>query len=259
MDRAYISRDHIVILDYKHGHRFVSEVENWQLLSYLRAVLDWLAWPDLSGVRFSLGIMQPRAYDRRGFFRVWEIPAGTDMSRYWATLRNSAAAALQPDPVAVSGAHCLDCPGRAKCEALRQSGNRVLSVTAPSAPLTLSATEAASEYALLAQAQAILKARMAGLEDEMIAKYQSGERGFGYAVERAQTRLVWSCEPEKVALLGQLYGAGLETSGVKTPTQAIAAGVPEEIVLQYAGRPLGEPKLIKTEHTTAHRAFFKGK
>lgn len=260
-DRVQISPSHIVILDFKHGHRFVSEFENWQLLAYLRGVLDWLIsqgrGDEIPNMRISLAIAQPRAYDRRGHFRVWEIEAGTDLSRYWIQLWNAAIAAFADDPVAVAGPHCLDCPGRAKCDALRDSGHRVVSVARASPPHDLTALEAAAEYDLLAEAAAILKARMRGLEDEMVAAHERGERGFGFSLERSFGNKVWSLPPEQVAVLGQMYGIELSRIAVKTPTQAISAGLPADIVDQYASRPLGEPKLIKSELTLAHRAFSK--
>ncbi|URG13012.1 hypothetical protein B2_19 [Stenotrophomonas phage B2] len=259
-DRTQIAPSHIAILDFKYGHRFVPEAENWQNLSYLRGILDRLlarGWTDFSHVRFSLAIAQPRAYDRRGSFRVWEIPAGTDLSKYWAKLRNAANAALQANPVATVGEHCLDCPGRSKCEALRLSGQKVIQVSRQSTPVTLTAHEAAAELALLETAAAILKARTKGLEDELEAAYKRGERGFGYGMDRGQGRSVWTVPVEQAVKLGELYGVDLAKPGVSTPLQAITAGVPAEVVRQYSDRPLGESKLVKIDQSFAFRAFFK--
>lgn len=258
-DRAQLAPTHIAILDFKYGHRFVHERENWQNLSYLRGVLDALiarGWTDFSRIRFSLAIAQPRAYDRRGSFRVWEIPAGSDLTHYWTALYNGAINALQENPRATTGDHCLDCPGRAKCPALRASGQNVVSVSGFAPPLDLTALEAAAELEQLRRAEAILKARTKGLEDELEAAYNRGERNFGYAMDRSLGRSAWTVPVEKAIQLGQLYGVDISRPGVATPLQAISAGIPSDVVKKYSERPLGEQKLVKVEQTLAYRAFF---
>lgn len=256
---AMTAPKHLIVFDYKYGYGYVDVFENWQLMDYTRGILDFLEISSLDELQLTvvLAVAQPRNYDREGPFRTWEINA-SDLRAYWNILYAAAARATSDDREATPGAHCLHCPGRVACPTLRESDFRVMKVLGDGTPFALPTAQAAHELGQLEEARAMLEARISGLASEVEAAYLRGDRGHGYVVEQTPGRQYWAADPDKIATLGGLYGVDLtKPLEVKTPVQAIAAGVPAAVVNQYARRNMSDLKLVKTEKSFAYKAFFK--
>lgn len=256
---ALTSAHRLVVFDYKYGYGYVDVFENWQLLDYVRGVLDYygVSSVDDASLTIVFAIAQPRNFDREGPFRVWEVNA-SELRPYWNRLTAAAESASNPTRVATPGEHCLHCPGRLHCPTLQRSAYRVLKVVGDGTPFDLPVDVAARELTQLTEARVMLDARISGLTAELGAAYDRGERGFGYVLDQSPGRQYWTADAEHVIGLGQLYGLDLKKPvEVITPVQAIETGLPKTVVGQYSRRALTEPKLVKTEKSFAHRAFFK--
>src|SRR5205085_9695018 len=71
------------VFDFKFGHGFVSEFENWQLIGYAAGFLESLGIDGHAdqALRVNLHVVQPRAYHRAGPVRTWSVLA-SDLRPY---------------------------------------------------------------------------------------------------------------------------------------------------------------------------------
>lgn len=224
-DAAYWAGEyHLHIFDYKFGHRFVDEFENWQLLAYAHGMADAAfildGWPeDGSTVSVSLTVVQPRCYDRRGPVRTWRITVG-ELGQYAARIRDRLAAISSGElRDCVTGPHCYMCPARRGCPALQQAGYLACDIVGQPEPLDLPPQALGLELAYLQRAAELLKQRIAGLEEQATATLQQGTPVPGWHIKSKPGRERWK-SGTNVAALGQLYGIELTKTEPITPTQA---------------------------------------
>lgn len=247
----------LVLWDFKNGHGFVPVIRNWQLTNYVRLILDRHGFAD-EVVDVEFRIVQPNNYDASGPIRVWNTTA-VELRAAWQELRGAAARACGPNPLATVNPQCIHCPGRLHCSTLTRVSSHIVDVTMEPTPFNLPAERLGHELRQLRAAQAVLDARVSGLEDEARALWERGERGFGFVIERTLGARKWKAESPAVIELGKLYNLDLAKVSSLTPAQAIKAGIPEPIVKRYSERTGGTPKLVPFDQSQAHSAFFKGK
>lgn len=239
-----------ILWDYKYGHRKVEAVGNWQCAAYL-APLAMTAPPQVR-------IVQPRNFETGAPVRVWN-PTAIELEGMWEDLRLAAKAAMKAGRLATVGEQCRDCPGRHACGPLQAAGNTWADFASSTATVQeLPPTHAGREMLYLSEAIATLEARRSGLEAVVTSAYRRGERGLGWAIERAAGRRVWTASVEQVQGVGMMAGKLLLKPPVPvTPIQAIAAGIPAELVESMSERkPRGEKLVVDTE-TKARKAFFE--
>lgn len=224
-DAAYWAGEHhLHIFDYKFGHRFVDEFENWQLLAYAHGMADAAfilgGWPeDGSAVSVSLTIVQPRCYDRRGSVRTWRITVG-ELDQYAQRIADRLAGIASGElRECVTGSHCYMCPARRGCSALQQAGHLACDIVGQPEPLDLPPDALGLELAYLQRAADLLKQRIAGLEEQATATLGRGTAVPGWHLQRKSGREYWKPGID-VASLGKLYGIELTKTEPITPTQA---------------------------------------
>lgn len=239
-----------IVWDYKYGHRKVEAVGNWQCAAYL-APLAMTAPPQVR-------IVQPRNYEAGAPVRVWS-PTAIELEGMWEDLRLAAKAAMGSPRDATVGEQCRYCPGRHACGPLQAAGNTWADFAASTATVQeLPPTHAGREMRYLAEAIATLEARRSGLEAVVTSAYRRGERGLGWAIERAAGRRVWTASVEQIEGVGMMAGKLLlKPPAPVTPTQAIAAGIPAELVESMSERKPGGEKLVIDTETKARKAFFE--
>lgn len=238
------------VSDLKHGHGVVEVFENWQLICY--AILICASRGITAGTRVSMTVVQPRAYHREGPVRNWTVTVA-DLVPFAAVLRAAAAAA---DPACVVGSHCKHCEARHGCTAYQQDAYRIAEMTQRPIPHELSPTALGLELTMLTDAAARLKARISGLEAQGEHLARNGSPVPGWTFEAGKTDLKWIAPREQVVMLGQLVGRDLsKPADVITPTQAIKAGLPAELVAKYAERPKGALKFVRADETLGRRVF----
>lgn len=261
-----VDKHKIHVVDYKFGHRFVDEFENWQLIEYAVGAVDKV-WADMpahfndnpaervASLEIVLTVVQPRYYSKSGPVRSWTI-TGTQYGEYFIKLRDAEKLSMQPDAMCHTGPECRDCSGRHACTPLQQAAAIEVEMSVVNAPFDLSANVQGWELKNIKKSIAILEARESGLENEVLAKIKQGAPVAGWKTEQGMGREKWDKPIEEVLALGGMMGVDIAKPQAITPKQAIKKGLPAELVAQYSTTPLGEVKLA-VDNLTVSRKIFK--
>lgn len=245
------------IVDYKFGHRYVEEFENWQCIDYAAGIAEFLDIRPELGTGVEITIVQPRHFGRSGCVRTWSTDI-VALQPYFAQLRAAAHAAMEPQPSCTTGPQCQFCPGRHVCETLQRETLSAVASSHTSLPLHLTEVAAARELRAIDNAIALLQSRSTGLTESLLRTIRSGGVVPGYAIEQAEGRQKWTRPVAEVIALGQLMGIKLDKPGVITPKQAVKAGLPEKTVKGISEVPLGEWKLVRVDTKQARKVFNQG-
>lgn len=251
----------VEVVDYKFGHRYVDAFENEQGGSYGAGVIFTIAdllkvGPGMldQGLIFNFTVVQPRCYVGGSPVRTWSI-RGTDLRPLFNSLQMAAEKALGKNPEAVTNSECRDCAGRHACVALQQAAYGDAETAYKSVPVELEPTAASLELRMLERALERLQARVDGLRETVTAYARQGHPVLFHRVEQGFGRQTWTVPPEQVISLGQLMGVDLSKPAIKTPKQAITAGIDEAVIKAYSNTPMGAIKLVPTNPADARRVF----
>jgi len=240
---AYDSANNIVyIADYKYGHGYVDHVANWQLLNYWAGISRQITADGRgNNRRVEFIIVQPRCYHRDGPVRRWNVAAVT-LNGYIEHMKKRYDEATGKDPKCETGPECCYCPGRHACESLLKADNAARQFASTAVPLDMSNDALSVELMLSRHFAELLESRITGLEATIQAKLKAGERVPGWALEPTAGRLKWTDEDGAIAM-AEMLGVTVTKRALITPTQAIKAGLPKDVVDLYTERPAGTPKL----------------
>lgn len=249
------------VLDYKFGHRFVDEFENWQGIAYISGIVDKLAAQmgvapgaidQQLTVRFT--VIQPRCYYRGAPVRTWTVNAAA-LRGLVNQLAYAAAEAMKPNAPATPGEHCRDCAGRHACDALQKAGYKATFESTRATPFVMAPAAASLELLYLQRAEEVLKARIAGLEEQVAAFAKQGAPVPFHALEKTPGRTVWKMSPEEVATMCDLMGVNVRKLAVVTPKQAKALGVDETVISAYSDSSGTKISLVQSNPADARRVF----
>lgn len=245
----------LYLWDYKFGYGLVEAANNWQLIDYTAGILDQMGNSDLE-VIVDMRIVQPRAFHRDGPVRKWRVLAA-DLRPQINILAMAAEDATSVSPTATPDPDaCENCKGRHACEALQRRAYKIADAAKQYAALELTPHAMGLELRTLKHAQALLEARISGLEMEVQANIKRGQRVPFWSMESSPGRLAWVKPSSEVIALGQMLGVNLSKPVEPiTPAQAIKAGVPDDLVKLYAQRPTGTAKLVYDDGTKARLTF----
>lgn len=204
------------VFDYKFGHGFVDEFENWQLLAYASGAISKAGVTPSSIV---MHIVQPRAYSSRGTCRSWGV-GYDEFSAYELRLRTQLHAIASGDKTATPGNHCKYCVGRHACTTLQNACYTMIDVAQNNDALNLPPAALGVELALLHRASKLIEYRISGLEEQAKHLIQSGRRVANYSLVSSSGRTTWACDDKEVLAFGQLFGLDLRQPKPITPTQA---------------------------------------
>lgn len=255
-DHVNMETMHLFIDDFKYGHRYVEVFENWQLIDYTALVLAEMGVDDeiAKALKVTMTIVQPRCYHRGGPIRTWTVLA-SELRPYFDVLRNKFEEAMRDDAPCTVNPECEFCTGRWACEAATAGGFKAVEHAYSSAPLRIPPAAAALELRTLRRAETTLKARISGLEEQLLAACRRGQNVPFFSVEHGQGRTVWTSPPEEVISLGAMLGVNVSKPGTITPKQAIKAGLDAEVVKLYSDTPRGAAQLVEDDGKTAAKVF----
>src|SRR5690606_2452528 len=210
------------VVDYKFGHLEVSPVENWQLLSYARGILDRLQFDGAAEqhIRIFLHIVQPRCYSAGGPIRTWQTTAG-DARAQWNRLRHAAHDALGPSPRFKTGEHCKYCPARRACPTLKRQTAGFMDEADWASGIEIPADQVGLELFFVERSIAQLTARATGLREQVEANLRADQSIPGWCMEPGQSRTQWAAPLTEVHDLGDMMGVDLRRLDAPTPKQAI--------------------------------------
>lgn len=233
----------IHVFDFKYGHKYVSEYENWQLINYAELILAHIGTQSgYDTVRFHFHIIQPRCYHRGGAHRDWGPLTQQQLAAYWDTLRDAYAEATSEEPRTRTGDECEYCPARHTCGALRAASYSIIESIDNAIPCTPTPVELGIELSKLRRALERLQAMESGIAAELEAIIRNGNTVPGWHIEPNYGREKWVDE-NKVIDVADLMGVNVTKRQLITPNQAIKAGLPEELVRKFTIKPAGAGKL----------------
>lgn len=243
--------------DFKYGRGHVEVFENFQLIDYACGVLDYL---NINGsadqyLDVVFRIVQPRSYHADGPVRTWRINAAA-LRPYFNRLQAAATAAMQPDAPARISVECKHCNGRHACKALQRAAYDAVDVATASIPVELPAEAIGLELRTLRRAAKMLDARIAGIEEVALASIRRGANVPGFKIEHGKGRKRWARPVSEIVTMAKLMDVDVSKAlNALTPAQAIAAGLPRDVVDAFAETPTGEAKLKEDDGTLARRIF----
>lgn len=210
----------LYVADFKYGFRFVEVWYNWQMICYVRALIEKLQLDDLT-LRVVMVIVQPRSYHRDGPVRKHTMVA-SEIRGFVNILKAAAHDAMQDHAACMPNPGCINCPGKHACMALQNSALTALETAYSSVPLELDERGVADELKRLKDGAKKLEARIAGLDMQAESLLRSGKVVPGWMLAPTFARERWRDGSEsQVLTLGMLYGADLAKARKPvTPAQA---------------------------------------
>lgn len=245
------------VADYKFGHGWVEVYENWQLLTYLAGMLEFLGISGLLNdeLKVTLGVIQPRSYHPDGTFRTWQLTP-TEARPYIVQLAESALKALEPMADCVVNPECDNCRARHACPALQARGLNAIEYSRKAVPFDLPPLALGIELADVRAAIKALTARETGLAGQAEAIIKGGGRVPFWGLESKPGNLAWKVPEAEVITLGAVLGMPLQKPAEAiTPTQARDRGLDPALVEAYAERPAGKAKLVLRDDASARKVF----
>lgn len=244
------------VVDYKYGHRPHDPFRHLQLCAYFAGVVEGsgLTKGDVgANWRVSLTIVQPRSYVPEGPVRNWTAPA----PEVWSVVSGLCASAIRatgPNPPAVTGEHCWDCAAQHDCRANQVMAATAMDYAGRSALGNLGPDTQGAELSRLRWAIKRLTAREAAMSTQVEAHIRSGRSVAGWALSNVPGARKWSRPQEEVEAMGDMMGVDLRKLGLKTPAQAIDAGIDEAVIQAYSDRTTGT-KLAPVDPKAVAKAF----
>lgn len=250
----------LIVWDYKYGHRYVDPFMFWQGINYVAGIFEGngLTLADVTGLRVSIRVVQPRNYHPSGVVRVWET-TGEYLWSLIEFMRARAVEAKRPAAPTQTGAHCRDCRGRHACPAFAAVAARSMDCAGETVPMDLPIDALGRELTRLQIAADRIKARIDGLQEIAIAALRAGKPVPGWQMGFVDSRERWAKDVAEVYALGDALGVDLRDNKPVTPAQAKtkfkAAGLPLEVLQAYYEKPTGAAKLNPADPNAAAKAF----
>jgi hypothetical protein len=246
------------IPDYKFGHDPVEVFENWQCINYAALLMDQLGIDGVADQQLHIHIIvvQPRASHRDGPVRRWDVK-GSDLRGHINRLHGAAEKALGAQPLARTGPHCKYCPGRHACQTFEKVSQAAMDVAYGKDPHVLTPHQVGLQLRFLKRAEAAIKARISGLEEQAMSLQRHGQGVPFFRMAPGQGKTVWARPYEEVKALGDAMQVKLTKDALITPLQAIAAGLSTDMVEMFSQAIPGSLQLTEDDGSAARRVFGK--
>lgn len=247
----------LIVWDYKFGHDYVEVFENWQLICYVAALLDYF---DIDGLldqqlTVEFRVVQPRCYYASGGpVRTWTVKA-CDLRAHINTAAQRARESLSSDATLRTGEHCKHCPARHACPAALRAGTQLFEAATEPTPHDMDAFGVGHYLSVIKRARAHLESLESALEPVAYQMIRRGEAVPGWIAKPSMGREQWTLDDSAVFELGDSMGVNLRKTYPKTPRQARDAGMDERLVNLYSKRESNGFKLIADDGTTAKKVF----
>lgn len=244
------AQDILHIWDPKFGRSFVDAFENWAMLCYAIGLTTQINFG-----RVQMWIVQPRCFQGESI-RSWMVTR-EELKPYQDTLHQAAYKTQLPNAPTMSGPHCANCSALVNCPSANAATGHAIDVAGSSSgAMTLSPAQLGYRYAILTRAKEMIDHMAKAAETGIIQTIKRGEQVPGWEMHQAPGRLKWLPGKEAEAkAMALLMGVDITKEDFITPTQAITAGIPAEVVEMYAARSgggtslkpvdIGKPTIIK--------------
>ncbi len=236
------------VADYKFGHGFVDEFENWQLLAYAVGLIDELKLyehPDSDKIRLEMTIVQPRYYNAKPI-RTWSIML-PEIYPYLERMQAAVREAESDNPRTVSGTHCTHCPARVNCSTFAKTVMHAVDFAGRADPMVSTAEQIGRELLIVQEFIKRLEARETGLAATAESMIRNGQRVPFFSLAPTEGRLAWIVPVEIVEMSAQMFGkSALKPPALVTPLQAMQRKLLDtRVIAEYSARPAGAFKLTR--------------
>lgn len=257
------------VADLKFGYNPVDPFELWQLICYVRGVLDYLQ--SIHGkftehFKVELIIVQPRGYGH-DVVKVWKTTS-ENLIPYMERLKTAAAHAIMvrdgkydprvgSAPAFTAGPHCYNCEASAHCATLQTASLQLIDVSTDHGSLELTAQQAADELRRLDRAIKVMEARQSGLEGQV--KHAIESDGFvhrNFEMGNGSGRTVWKDGMVLPAIaLARVMGKDIsKPAAALTPKQAMLK-IPGPVLEAFTEHRPGTRKLRRLADNHADKLF----
>jgi len=249
-------RGRLTIRDYKFGHRYVDEFENWQLIEYVAGILVAVGVDGISDeyVDVDMGIIQPRCFSGGSPIRNW-VTTARALRGAFNVLQAAEYAASQPGALCTPNPGCRDCRGRSLCKAIQVAAYAGMDTAYTAVPFDLPPDALGVELRFVDKAIEALTARRTGLEEQALKHLKLGKGIPFYSLQQSMGRERWARPDEEIISFGALMGKQLTKAKLVTPKQAISLGLDAELVRGFSEVPKGETKLKPDDGSAARKVF----
>lgn len=244
----------IKLKDFKFGHGYVDEFENWQMMDYAAGILDELGIDGIAdrNLWIEMTIVQPRYYSASPV-RTWRILAA-DLRAYVNIMAYQSLKALLSDAECVSGAHCKNCTARRACPAARQSSYQAMQVSTEAVPINLPASAVGLELDYINRAIKALEYQETALMEYADALVLRGEVVPGYARIPVSGKRKWALDDATMIMIGNATGQDLRSTKTISPSQAAKLGVDESFIKAQTITP-SSMKLKRLSNNSIKKVF----
>lgn len=243
------------VWDFKDGWGVVEADDNYQLAIYAKEIRT--RW-NLRVSNWELTIVQPRPWHPWGPCRRWK-PTVEELSAIHVNVETARVECEDPAAPVRSGSHCVKCEARHVCMAAHMASMNAIDVTASPTPAEMTGEEIGYEFELLNRAAEAIELRRTGLETQIMGMMDRGETVTGWQRQEKMSSLKWTGDYTERVQMADLVGVDIRKKPETiTPTQALKAGVPRELVEGLSAKyPAGfKLQRIKQEHL--NRIFSQG-
>lgn len=254
----------LFVWDYKHGHRTVEAEGNEQLIDYVEGLTEYHRIDGLTDqkTQVCIRIVQPFAYSARGPVAEWVVRL-SDLRGAFNKLSAQAHEAMSDAPTMTPGIHCRDCLAVRDCAAGRGYVYSMIDmVNQPYAIDSMTSADLATERLILREGQAVLKARLEALEEDLHYRIAQGDVSSGLVLETKPGNLEYTVPDAQAAAFAQQFGFDIAKPGVLTPTQSIAKApaairpIYEQAIKAITRRPAGALNFVPAKDSKTARAFL---
>ncbi|MDB4312074.1 DUF2800 domain-containing protein [bacterium] len=245
------------IWDFKYGHRVVDEYRNIQLLLYffgLQHKSHYSIWSK-APIDVVMTIVQPRAFAPGGPIRSWRVNS-EELRSLLPVINANAHTALSPRATTRSGTHCRDCHTRHACKTALDAGMSLYELAQLPVPQQLAPEALGVQLSIIKRAAEQLKFLETGYRAQVESLASLGTNIPGWGMKHTVGAKAWTGPMEDALQIGDLLDIDIRKPlAVITPTQAIKAGLPLELVDSMSARPSTGTKLIEEDMTGLQQVF----
>jgi hypothetical protein len=247
----------LYIWDFKYGHLYIDEFENWQTITYVAGIMDLYNINEFNdqNLRVVFRIVQPRAYGDGGPIREWSVK-GSDLRRYINILNKNAHIALSSEAVNHTGSHCRYCGARHICPDALKAGLSLYEATSKPTVQNLSLEALGTQYSIIERAKEQIGYLESGFQEQIKHLLKSGKNVPGYVLTPSIGRERWNRPESEVITMGEMMGQNLSAGKAITPNQARKKHVNESIISMFSERPNNGVKLVKSNTKQANKIFL---
>lgn len=224
-DAVIIDQDNTYhIVDFKYGFAPVEVKENWQLLSYAMGVDEF--FPVVNIKKFTLTIVQPRAFHKDGIIRSWSFTSD-ELDKYREVLKNNSELCMSENPPLSAGLHCMYCKAKTECKVFSK---KVISMTKEKKDFD----SKSHELQYLKTFKKMLDTRLDDITAELISRLKDGQEVPIYKLKTLQSRRKWVIDDVDILNIGEING--IDLTAAVTPTEAERRGLDRGVIEDITSR-----------------------